>query len=63
MIFHSIQHCAHLSCKYGHFWLHILTWDRLKNQLCKTGYATSHNTHFHTIIIDHFSIVIIIIIV
>ena len=20
MIFHSIQHCAHLLCKYGHFW-------------------------------------------
>ena len=20
MIFHSIQHCEHLSCKYGHFW-------------------------------------------
>ena len=36
MIFHSIQHCAHLSWKYGHFWgegvgeedLHIISWKK-----------------------------------
>ena len=32
MIFHSIRHCAHLSCKYGHLWggrgLHILSWEK-----------------------------------
>ena len=32
-IFHSIQHYAHLSCKYSHFWgregdLHILSWEK-----------------------------------
>ena len=36
LIFHSVQHTRHLSCKDGHFWgsggrgLHILTWDRTK---------------------------------
>ena len=33
LIFHSIQHCAYLSCEYGHFWggregLHILRWEK-----------------------------------
>ena len=32
IIFHSLQHSGHLSCKYGHFWggvgVHTVNWDR-----------------------------------